>query len=526
MADVATNILNYRPNTNLVSSVGISEPDLTPLTQTARDFMYYAYDAQKTLFNQRIKDRDTLFNLINDDQLVLNEVLERDKPQIRKAIEDFQNIYFKNGEKVLQDPKTYSEFISKKQKALELIKDAQKKYAAIKTEISALSQEQSVYDYNKRLEHIKKMYEAPLGEIPLPYVNLIPFDIKVVQSDPVFSSEPSKDGLYTITKINPFATYEKYRNNWFQQQYRNQFNEFLKRVNDLPNPLEWLDTINKKIEEFNKKTGYKVEPLQLVQTSDGWQFTDPEYVAAAKIRIADDPNPVSTQFNKDVGTYKIDLGQLGVQRGQLEVQRMRAATEAKLARANKIDGVYGANAILNAMKEAIDAGTPVGGNNNLVSIGMPDFLKKFGTVTSDGTVKDAADDLQFDKNKGVYYLVWNAKQDPLTGKTTPEKRIAISQRELANEYVRSRFENKDVSDVLIQVDDKLSKLGNILNWQVNNSDVSTNVTQTTSNNVIDKNSTYTYLGKEYTYDQLKKQLNIQSDNDLANYINMGLIQKK
>lgn len=320
MPPKATDILSYKGDPGLAGGRGVVTPDFSELTQSARDFALSSFRSNQQLYQQRIQDRDKLFGMIEDESLIPNNILEQDRPEIDKKSDLISKIYFKYGGDITKDPAKYREFTKALSDAKAAIKQAQKKYVGVQADTEALKQVTGVEERRKREQHIASQIAKPYTELYQPYVPIIDFKVENVQPAPLYSTKVV--GLNDVKTIDPNATFGEYRRKWSDDNVRQEFENFVDKINFDPNPKERLDKWNEKLKEM-KAAGVNVEPIQAQVINGKVMFTDPSWQVAAKIRMAEEPNWTSTSLNKELSDRQIDQSRLALtKRGQdLEASR-------------------------------------------------------------------------------------------------------------------------------------------------------------------------------------------------------------
>jgi hypothetical protein len=110
-------------------AIPVTTPDkLDAVNQSARDSMLVNIDQQNKIFQQKVADHNKLLSALSDDQIKVGSTLERDRPTVKKALDDMNNAFYdwqKKGANNLDGALAYQKA---KQEANDVATQAQARY--------------------------------------------------------------------------------------------------------------------------------------------------------------------------------------------------------------------------------------------------------------------------------------------------------------------------------------------------------------------------------------------------------------
>lgn len=334
-------ILSYGGDANLALGRGaglsvFGVPDLTPITQTARDVALYSFAANQIKHRQRIADRDAAFKMLDDDALVLDNILEQDRPIVEAQTKKIEEIWDKYSGDIMSDPKKFREFKGQIAAAKTHINQAHKRYLGVQGDLAARSKEaRNPVDQQNFDKNIATQVGKGFWDTYTPYVPVTHFDLKVVAAPPVYgAAENLAEGEYDVTrqKVDPESTFNLYQRNWADPEQTHTFNEYVGRFLTGPNAAKDVARINDSLAKVNAQLGLQpgdknyVAPLGVKPDpqSNGVAFiADQDRVdqIAAKIALADNDAILSKkEFAAQRARVNVDREQLKENARQANMQ--------------------------------------------------------------------------------------------------------------------------------------------------------------------------------------------------------------
>lgn len=284
-------ILAYKGNADMGGGGSSAIPDFTLLNQTAKDFALLNFEKNQDLYEQRIKDRDALFAMVNDKKLIPENILEEHRPEVDGKMKKYMDMFYNNPLDIMNDPGKFRDFRSALSDAEKTIMDSQKRSLFIANELERLSSETSQFHKDQMIKNVEKARKLPLGETPIPYAKIIDFDLKVVQPDLV--TTVLQDNLNDVTTVDIPKSLSMYRNNWQDDEGKIQFRNFINEVNGVPDPQKFVDEKNNALKAKAAASGIQLPAgLELKGAYDPqtkeFKFVNPDFEVAFLLKLADE----------------------------------------------------------------------------------------------------------------------------------------------------------------------------------------------------------------------------------------------
>jgi hypothetical protein len=293
-------ILSYHGDPNLAKG-GLSDTsagvlDTSYIQQVGRDVAMMNFQRNKILYDQRIKDRDEVYSMINDDKLIPDQILEKHRPLVDAELKKVQDIFYKYNGDIMNNPERYREFNQQKQRALNTIKQAQKWYVGAKADRDSFGKETNPDKLNKRQAHMEKELSKDFWDNYNPYAPITDFDLKVVQPGVIYGQAKTefgnaKNGWITTTTetLDVPATYDLYRKNFVSEANTYQFRDFVDNFLNQPGGPVAIKRVNDKLKTLG------IPEIQFTQANGRIVAAEDLGTVAAKIAIHDNPFTKSRQ---------------------------------------------------------------------------------------------------------------------------------------------------------------------------------------------------------------------------------------
>lgn len=278
-------------NTGAIGVAGMT--NVEPLTQTARDLALASFAKNKIIYEQKIKDRDAAFAMLDDDQLIEENIPEQHRKLIDEKKQAIQDIFFKYSGDIYSDPKRFREFQGAVADAKRHIKQSQKWYLWTKSELEERAKTGNPIDQAAYERHITKQWEKNnqnFWSAPDPYAPISDYDLKVVAAKSVYGPpKQTREGDYNYerTFVDPAKTFDQYKKEWGKKDQNHWFDRYASAFLSNPNAAQDIDRVNRSLGELNSRLGVKPGDLNYVEPLNP-EKDRPDQIAA-KIALADNP---------------------------------------------------------------------------------------------------------------------------------------------------------------------------------------------------------------------------------------------
>ncbi len=467
--------LGFGSNADIPMSYG---EDLDVINKTASQLQLMRAAFNKQMFDQKVADRDNMIKAIDEGQIKVGNVLQKDDPVVNKALESVTDAYanmMKGGG--LNNIELVRKYKDAVQQAKSTVTQAQTRFADVTGARTALAKETNPLK-RERQQKALSGYEA--SDFWADYVP--PQDFQDLNMDEIIKlatpttteyNDP-KDRLKKIkeTRYSFDNVLKKANENYLEDVPRENQRVLLEQLQSLDpkTAVRALDAYNKQLERYSKETGDKPVKIEYEVGPDGRVLiaeTLPDL--AAKVALASQPQYLSRSSDVDKGA--LDVAELGEKarhnRAMEAIDRSKVAIDWAKFDYAKDDDKFGASSVLNEAKEIISKGVETtveqGGRKvKVLRIGDPNLLKTFGNIDKEGNVTNVPDAIDYDKSKDQLRLIYYRDGKTESGKNFIEKEVALDQRTWLKEIAKRSYPNKDIGKVNNLVDDILNQSGNSL----------------------------------------------------------------
>jgi hypothetical protein len=340
------------------------------VNQIFRDAMLLNHQKQLTLFQQKVKDRDTTYDMINSGQLNVGDVLDQDRPLAQQKVDKVWQVFKKYKGDVTSKPERWLEMKAAINDAQDTTKHAQSRMVEI-GKLRAEAAKQTRPDLQKNYkDHIDKMINQPFWNQVTPYQQMMDWDPKEVDFGVKTASTTLNKGLNKITEtsVDVPTTMLEYQKKFADPNFNQMFYEYANDVISTPNAKQTIDLANERLVKYNKDFGYKpgdknyVNPINVDWDSKSLKESPADF--AAKLALAKQPKfkDVKTEFDAQRGQYSLGVERNAIDRAELKIKQQNADTakdEVQLRRdlkgANQVqvnEAAVFANSVINKVKDA------------------------------------------------------------------------------------------------------------------------------------------------------------------------------
>jgi hypothetical protein len=338
------NLLSYTgtPALGIGSSdapVAPTNPDLNVINNTIRDVMLLDNQKNIQLWQQRVKDRDNLLEMISKNQVSSGDILPEYRQHFDQA-ERQAEAAFSDWKGNLNDKEGYRKYQAAIQDLKDIATHAQGKTVSIRELEKQKSQEVLPRKQAELQQWIDKEKAKPFWDQVTPYQQLHDFSIddilsgvKPFTTTATDKQDPTKTYDVTYVDFNDILRNKRsqYLNDRDAADSIDQFFDKLQRL--APNQLvPTLDAIDARIDNYNKDRGFNpgdngyVEKIKRANVNGQTLIQDPKTDFAAKYALAQQGQFLTRtpKFNKDIAKYEIDKAKLGLQAKKLGIEAGKA----------------------------------------------------------------------------------------------------------------------------------------------------------------------------------------------------------
>lgn len=350
-------ILAYQGDANSAAATGggpwgvMQTPELS---QAARDLTLLNVQRNKDLWQQRIKDRDTTYQKIDSDELILKDVLDVDRDRLQKKVQEFQDTFYKNGGDIMSDPKKYREFVSRYQSAVADIKQSQKRRLGVEADMLLLKQTKNSAEQGRIKQHIQQQLaksNEDFYKVYEPYAPFATFDATKMGLDAVYGEGKTSwvhDPKFGNIKVDEKTLDENALRANIQKAYMNDdtrdmfTNERGSGMLDHLTP-DYIQKINEGLARYNKESGKTIAPVQAGDSpvDIAWKMTlaQSPYKTVTKAADATVNAHEDNEKDRSVQWYNAESSRISANASALNA-KTNAEQEKRLAQQLTASGFY------------------------------------------------------------------------------------------------------------------------------------------------------------------------------------------
>lgn len=341
---MAVELTNYTGNAGL--GVGSSDipvaptnPNLDVINNTLRDVMLLDNQRNVMLFQQKIRDRDALTEMIMKNQVSSGDILPEYRQHFDRAEKQAEDA-FSNWGGNLNDKDGYRKYQAAIQDLRDISAHAQGKTMSLR----ALEKEKSEQilprkqaDYQKWIQQEKT---KPFWDAVTPYQQLHDFSVDDILAGVKPISTVTRDAKDpTISYDTTYVDYNDILRNK-KNQYINDrdaadsIDQFFDKFQRLaPNQLvPTLDGMDAQIDRYNQERGFNpgdkgyVQKVKRADVNGQVLINEPKMEFAAKYALSQQPQYLTRipKFDKDIAKYGIDKGKLDIMARRLGIDSAKA----------------------------------------------------------------------------------------------------------------------------------------------------------------------------------------------------------
>lgn len=324
----ASEVTNYQGNVALgLNSGGIEhygDSDTKDLNNSVFNLAYLNMQKNKTIYDQKLKERNETYQAYADGAAELKDALPKDREILQQKIAAVKDLILANGGDIKSDPKVWvavndklADFKTANTSAKSRLDEYNKGVAAAATETNPLKKNAMIDHWSKQLSDKNDIYQ-----LFDPYQHTLDYDIKKSLSGAITKTGPAtRDGDYDVTKTTTDVpeTVNRYLLNYMndggltKQNADAHFDDFFGQDHHRPVESVLADTaiLNDKLKKIAALEGYDVTG----QYQEGKPFTGPlpagvkplpTSLQPIKLHLGDDGS-IGVSDRKDVAMSKLNL---------------------------------------------------------------------------------------------------------------------------------------------------------------------------------------------------------------------------
>lgn len=341
-------LTEYTGNAGLgVGSSGASAPlgpndNLKVINDTSRDIMLLDAERNTKIFQQKVKDRDDLTDLILKNQVKAGEIDPKYHHEYDSAQADVEKAYDAWGGN-FNDKDGYRKYQEKVTHLQDVATHAQTNTIELKKLIQQRSQETLPWKQKELDDHIAKQQSKDFWGHVDPYQQMFSFSIdpinKLYKTTTTSVTSPDKLWKMDITHSDYAGTLKAAQGEYLNHgEASEDMRQFLDKVDNY-DPVQkqaFVESINSQLQKHNGQLGLQpgdpgyADPIQTVMGPDNKMHVKASPVDfAAKYALAQQDKFLAQgqpQFQKDYGAYQAKLADTAIKKAKLGVDWYNAAT--------------------------------------------------------------------------------------------------------------------------------------------------------------------------------------------------------
>lgn len=342
------NLLDYQGNAGLgVGSTGASAPlgpndNLKVINDTGRDIMLLDAERNTKIFQQKVKDRDDLTELIMKNQVKAGEIDPKYHHEYDSAQADVEKAYDAWGGN-FNDKDGYRKYQEKVTHLQDVAVHAQTNTLELKKLIQQRSQETLPWKQKELDDHIAKQQQKSFWDHVDPYQQMFSFSIDPINKlyKTATTTVTSEDKLWKtdVTHSDYAATLKAAQGEYLNHgETSEDMRQFLDKVDNY-DPVQkekFIESINSQLHKHNGQLGLQpgdpgyADPIETVMGPDNQMHVKASPVEfAAKYSLAQQDKFLvqgQPQFQKDYGAYQAKLADTAIKKAKLGVDWYNAKT--------------------------------------------------------------------------------------------------------------------------------------------------------------------------------------------------------
>jgi hypothetical protein len=325
-------------------NIPVSSPNdnLKVIADTSRDIMLLDSERNLRLYNQKIKDRDQLTQLILDNKVSTKDIDEGYLPKFLSIKKDSEKAYDEWGG-YFNNIKGYKKY----QDTIAGLQDYAAHAQTNTAELKKLQQQRAAETLPWKQKQLDKWIEQQQGKTKKdpwatvdPYQNLFSFSIDPINKlyKTSTGTSYSQDGLFKFedTYGDYNATLKNAQNEYLNNgETSEDMREFFGQVEKY-DPIQkkrFVDSLNSQLQKYNQERGLQpgqngyADPIEMVPGPDGvYRIKADPATFSAKYSLAQQEKYTTRTpiFNKDIATYDLNKDKLALQAKKLDIDAGKA----------------------------------------------------------------------------------------------------------------------------------------------------------------------------------------------------------
>lgn len=326
-------VTNYTGNAGLGSGSNpqipvIANEDFDSVNRTGQQLMQQNMMQNKALFDQKIKDRDTLLAEIDSGNIRVGDILEPDTAYVKEGLDGLDKAWEERMKKGVNDIDAQRKYKKALRDAQDRVTQAQGRKVFYDQESQALSKETLPRKQQARKQNLDSVVGGGFWKDIMPYQQTLDNDFDVIKAYPKLQKTTVTDPKRPLYKgERSFVDYDQVKAESGKDFLENIENReyqigLLKGYQDMPaqKANEELKAIQNRLNEYNSKRGLApgqqgfAAPIKIATNPDGTPVLTPDGKMiidesvpdfAAKWALAAQPQYVQEDFKVDPGALNI-----------------------------------------------------------------------------------------------------------------------------------------------------------------------------------------------------------------------------
>lgn len=324
------NVTEYVGNAGLglgsnASIPAIGTKDLDAINQTADKLMAYNAAQNNAIYQQKIKDRDKLYEALDSGEIRVGDLLEQDMGTVKEGLQKLDDAYFARVKKGINDLDAAAQYKKALREAQDRVTQAQARKVFYDKMNGDLSKEKLPRKQQAMKEHLEKTINGGFFKDLTPYQQTLDFDFDPIKgyvkkvtterTDPANKYMKLKETSVSVPATMQEANKDFIENN----EARENQTGLLKEYQNMPptDLKEQITLLNSRLKPIGAEISFEEFPDGTILIKE----SIPDF--AAKWSMAADP-----QLNSS--TRDLDKGALEIGKAN-EAQRHNKATEKNAA---------------------------------------------------------------------------------------------------------------------------------------------------------------------------------------------------
>jgi hypothetical protein len=337
MQVTGNDILNYKGDValGLGESGGLpqfGDTDTKELNNSMFNLAYLNQQKNKSVWDQKIKDRDDSYRMIREGKLQIDNALPEHRKYLQQQLDKIKDTWLEHGGDIESDPNVWVKFNDDLGKFHDQQSIAATNLKTYQEGLAAAAKETNPLHKEAMLKHWEEEKKKAPDQFFDPYQQTLDWDPQITLPKMEANSSMSRSGYYDVThtRTNVQKAYLNYINRYqFNDKgvtapnvdafYNSYFG--IDGLKDMASVGQSVSAVNRKLSQIAKDEGYDpdkpdalpqyLRPIRMLSndpTTGKPGTADTKQLAAFKVALATNYENAATQkFNKDYAKNEVDM---------------------------------------------------------------------------------------------------------------------------------------------------------------------------------------------------------------------------